>query len=263
MSYNACGNATTQVLGASSAPDASGSIFSTAIVLVQAAAFLVLGTCTCFFGPQVSKTLIVMESALASGYLVLVDSLLVVSVSTVDVVWTNLVALSTGTLALAFTALQNPSAALVMKGVLLGYQLSSPLIALVRDTLYREWAGCTGFGARTERHPSGEPQGCDASSGPFLAAFYGCFVLRWLLSIGSALVARHARTQALLLSSAVTGATMFTHSFAELTCETMLHQPAHWALADVAWAGPLLTWHGLRMTWHGPRWSADDAPHTR
>lgn len=127
-----------------------------------------------------------------------------------DVIWRNLVALLTGTFALSYTALRNPAARALMKGMLLGWLIADPPLSFMTNVLFRQWVGCDGFEQRTERFPYGLSTGCDRGSAQFNLAFYLAFSLRWMAAILIGRAALRERERATLLSRAVAGAGMLT-----------------------------------------------------
>jgi len=177
---------------------------------------LAIGLGALLFGVRAKKVVIVVESALASGYFLVIDSLVVLSLSNMDALFRLCVGLVTGTFALAFTASKNESARYIMKGMVLGFLLTGPLTDLLTGTLFLTWVGCDGYGERTERFPKGEPLGCDTHSPPFLVSFYVLFGLQWLLSFMMGKVALRFRKRVLTLATAQVGANLFVSSLGSL-----------------------------------------------
>jgi hypothetical protein len=136
------------------------------------------------------------------GYFALLNELLVVSLTTLDVFVRSLFVFLVGTIVLTVMARTFHTVALAIHGFVIGYFLVAPLLWLVRDFLFRNWVGCSGYGRRTLRFPEGEPIGCDHNVAAFHVIFYLCFVLTWLCAIVCAFAALRWR-KGLLTASAV------------------------------------------------------------
>lgn len=58
-------------------------------------------------------------------------------------------------------------------GAVLGTMIATPLVALLRQSLYFGWVGCTGLGEKTIMFPDGAPTGCDPDSTEYQITFQG------------------------------------------------------------------------------------------
>ena len=207
-------------------------VIATVVSIVEAIVFLIFGIAAIFFGTSLPTLIILFQSLIASGYRDLIDAVLVGSLGTLDVIFNRTVSVVTGTLGLAFTAIQKPMAASVLQGVLIGFLLAEPLLQLARDVLFRFMLGCTGYGARTVRFPAGEPVGCDRDSLDFIMYYYATFGLNWLVAAVAGWLCMMNPGKALALSAAVTGANALTDGGVKLAFEVLRILSGHAAASE-------------------------------
>jgi len=195
--------------------------WATVMAFMLAICFVPIGLCVLCL-PNVWGLVIALESALAIGLLGVFNALLILSLNNLDLAWRKLVVLIVGALALAYTAMKNETIAVLTQDAVLGYLLAHPLIALLRDLLFRQSAGCDGYGAREERFPDGIPLECDITSSAFRGALYVCFALWWVICLVFVLLALccvRCRPRLNDAARAVAGATVLVYTAIELAFE--------------------------------------------
>uniref|UniRef100_A0A7S2BBN9 Uncharacterized protein n=1 Tax=Haptolina brevifila TaxID=156173 RepID=A0A7S2BBN9_9EUKA len=152
-------------------PDNTASLVASTL---QAAVFLFLGPFVCIYGPSIIHIVTLIRSLFAMNYLAYIQNAGAVNKNTAFSVFTDQVALlAAGTLALTIASLRGRKLMAYSSGAVLGMMVATPLVALMRESLYFGTVGCTAYGEKTEIFPEGEPVGCDHDSQAFQGTFQG------------------------------------------------------------------------------------------
>lgn len=198
-------------------------IAATVISFLQAILFCILGPCTLFFGPLVGKSVTVIQSVLASGYLGVLNSIMAVRSDTVFTVLEGTFFMLSGALTMSFATLKSETGNQVMKGMATGYLVAEPILTIIAQMLYRDVAGCTRLGEPNIEFPMGQPMGPEGDEGEctpegkkFLMCFYIIKALKWIFTLGSGQLGVIFADFFLVFSSAMTGAAMTVMAFRDL-----------------------------------------------
>ena len=128
-----------------------------AIAIFQTILLVFMGPTVLFYGPAVFKSVIFVQALFAANYVAFVSSVAAVDAFTAFDVWDRFVVMATGTLTLTFAAIKSQNARAASQGAVLGVLIATPLTQLMRDLLFVNWVGCTGFGAKGGAFPEGRP----------------------------------------------------------------------------------------------------------
>ena len=136
------------------------------IAIVQTIFLVLMGPTVLFYGPAVHKSVIFVQALFAANYVAFVGAFAAVDAFTAFDVWDRFVVLCTATLTLTFTAIKSQQARAASQGAVLGVLIATPLTQFMRDTLFINWVGCTGYGVKGGAFPDGKPTvRCCASVG--------------------------------------------------------------------------------------------------
>ena len=202
-----------------SVPDQTAALLAN---VVQAGVFVFLGPFICTFGPAIIHISMLIRSLFAMNYLSFINSVSAVNRMTAFSVFTDqLAVLSVGTLSMTIASLKAARLRAYTSGAVLGTMIATPLVALVRQTLYFSYVGCTAYGEKTAMFPDGVPIGCSQDSNEFQLTFQGTKALTVAIVAGMALLG----TKTMGFSIAMMGATMIMSGGLDLT-KTILLQVA-------------------------------------
>lgn len=160
-----------------------------------------------------------VRSLFAMNYLAFISSVSAVNRDTAFTVFTDqLAVLAVGTLSMTIASLKAAKLRAYTSGAVLGAMVATPLVAIIRQSLYFDYVGCTGVGAKSAMFPDGMPSGCDPDSQEFQLVFQGTKALTVFIVATFALLG----TKTMGFSIAMMGATMIINGSLDLTKSILL-----------------------------------------
>lgn len=211
-----------------------------AIAIFQTILLVFMGPTVLFYGPAVFKSVIFVQALFAANYVAFVSSVAAVDAFTAFDVWDRFVVMATGTLTLTFAAIKSQNARAASQGAVLGVLIATPLTQLMRDLLFVNWVGCTGFGAKGGAFPEGRPLGCDLHSTEFQVAFQCSRLVFWLITAAMAYIGKKVTN----ISIAMTGASMLMKGLMDLIQRIAVITMPDQATSILSLISPLRTFIG-------------------
>jgi len=196
-----------------------------AAVAVLQAVFMgfIMGPPICFIGTIAPKAIIVVQSFLQLGYTDLFESIMGANMLSYGTLFQKTYTLLLGAAMLALAALSQVRVDAVNKALLTGRLLIMPLVFSISSSMFQSVSHCQLFAAPTEEFPFGQPYLCDDKfSGNYLLSLYSYHGLKWLVIFAITYFSGQYEQQIVVLSSAVSGASLMSSSYSMVV--TMLRR---------------------------------------
>ena len=195
-----------------------------AVILV-----FIIGPSLLLFGTAVPKAVIVVQSIIQFGYVTLINMMLGADIFMIGRIAQASYELVLGALTLIIAALLREEINRLNKGLLTGRLLIYPVIEWLAAYLFERFAECKLFGATTDEFPFGTPTLCkDKFNISYLASLYIYHGLKWLVIATVAFVGQKFYREILIVSCALSGATLQTASMSQMMLLLLRWWDAYW-----------------------------------